>query len=59
MATAMEVTGGDEVAESVKFMRNMDKFFDCLNVSNCATGKKQKKAFKLPYKSASDFRLKV
>ena len=36
-----------------------DKFFDCLNVNNFTTGYQKRKDFKLPYRSAHDFRLKV
>ena len=36
-----------------------DKFFDCFNVSSFNAGMRSRKAFKSPYRSASDFRLKV
>ena len=36
-----------------------NKFFDCLNVGNCTSGKHTRNAFKDPYRSATDFRLKV
>ena len=36
-----------------------DKFFDCLNVSNYVNGKHERKVFQDPYRSGSDFRLKV
>jgi len=37
----------------------MDKFFDCLNVTNLVTGYHSLKSFKDPYTSKDDFRLKV
>ena len=47
------------MAETIKFVDNFDKFFDCLNLSNLSTGKEQRKSFKQPYYCANDFRLKV
>ena len=55
----MKLTGGDEVRETVKFVEMFDKFFDCLNVNNFSVGYQKRKEFKLPYRSAHDFRLKV
>ena len=52
----MKLTGGDEVTETVRFIEMFDKFFDCLNVNNFTTGHHKRKVFKLPYKSATDFR---
>lgn len=51
--------GGDEVTETVQFVKNFDKFFDCVNVTNLSAGKEQRKPFKQPYYSGTDFRLKV
>ena len=59
VAHALEFSGGDEVSETVKFVHMMDKFFDCLNVNNFLSGKKQRKCFQDPYRSADDFRFKV
>ena len=50
---------GEEAAETVKFVSMMDKFFDCLNVHNCTSGKTKRKPFQAPYRSSGDFRLKV
>ena len=47
------------MTETVKFIRMVDKFFDCLNVNNFLSGKKKRKVFQDPYRSANDFRLKV
>ena len=43
----------------MKFVANFDKFFDSLNVSSLSAGKLKRNAFKSPYRSATDFRLKV
>ena len=50
---------GDEVRETAKFADIFDKFFDSLNVSHLKLGQLKRCAFKAPYRSASDFRLKV
>lgn len=55
----MKLTGGDKVTETVRFVEMFDKFFDCLNVNNFTTGRQKRKVFKVPYRSAHDFRLKV
>jgi len=59
VASSLEENYGEEVQETVKFIRMMDKFFDCLNVSNAVTGFHSLKSFKDPYTSQNDFRLKV
>eukprot|EP00731_Ephydatia_muelleri_P010470 Em0005g1056a len=58
VSKAVELIGGVEAAETAKFLIMFDKFFDCLNVSNCSEGHQQRKAFREPYRSADDFRLK-
>ena len=55
---ALKKAYGDEVRETVKFIEMMDKFFDCLNVTNLVTGKHKRKSFQDPYTSKDDFRLK-
>ena len=59
MAKALELTGGDEVEETVKFITMFDRFFDCFNVRSFSAGRRQRKPFKQPYRSGTDFRLKV
>ena len=59
VAHALEQTRGDEVSETIKFIRYMDKFFDCLNVTNLESGYHHKKRFQEPYFSSKDIRLKV
>jgi len=59
VASALESNYGEEVQETVKFIRMMDKFFDCFNVTNNTTGYHSLKSFKDPYCKPDDFRLKV
>ena len=56
---ALIQTGDAEVMETVKFVFAMDRFFDCMNVSNFTSGKHKRKVFQQPYRSAKDFRLTV
>lgn len=58
VAHALEQTR-EEVLETIKFIRYMDKFFDCLNVTNLEVGYHKRKRFQDPYISSKDFRLKV
>ena len=53
------MTGGPEVVGTAKFVDMMDKFFDSMNVTNFEAGRKQRKPFQEPYRSGTDFRLKV
>ena len=59
VATALQVVGGEEAAETATFVEFFDKFFDCLNVGDFDSGKKKRNSFKDPYRSSKDFRLKV
>ena len=59
VSKARELTGGEEVSETVKFVKMMDCFFDCLNVNNFHNGMQKRKVFQDPYRSGSDFRVKV
>ena len=52
-------TGGRAVQDTAKFVSMVNKFFDCLNVNNYDSGRKERKVFKQPYRSGTDFRLKV
>lgn len=58
VANALDHSGKDEVSETAKFVRFMDKFFDCFNVTNLKTGIHQNKRFRDPYVK-NDFRLTV
>ena len=53
------MTGGAEVKETAKFVGMMDKFFDSVNVTSLGAGKHRRKPFQDPYRSSSDFCLKV
>ena len=53
------MTGGERAQETAKFVRMFDKFFDTLNVNSYNAGRLKRKVFKQPYRSATDFRLRV
>ena len=48
-----------ELEKTIEFVLMFDKFFDCLNVSSLDAGKHTRNAFKSPYHSSADFRIKV
>jgi len=50
---------GTEMEATAKFVKIVDRFFDCLNVGNYTDGKFSRNPFKQPYRGANDFRLKV
>ena len=56
---ALVATGGEAAQGTACFVLMMDRFFDCINVSSFNQGKRKRKPFQNPYRSASDFRLKV
>ena len=41
------------------FIEKMDKFFDCLNVTNNNECIRKLKRFKMPYRISKDFRIQV
>ena len=53
------MAGRTETEATTTFVELVDKFFDCLNVGNFTDGKRTRNPFKQPYRSASDFRLRV
>ena len=59
ISKALYPVGGNEGEEKAKFSSLMAKFFDCMNVGNFTKGKLNQKPFQGPYRSATDFRLKV
>ena len=59
VSKALEHSGGDEASETAKFVRMMDRFFDCLNITNLTNGMHEQKSFQDPYTNANDFYLKV
>jgi len=59
VATALRLTGREEVEETARFVMMIDRFFDCLNVTDFDGGRRTRNPFKAPYRSGSDFRLRV
>jgi hypothetical protein len=59
VSKALLMQDEDKYAGSAEFVLMMDRFFDCLNVKGFNSGLKKRKPFQDPYRSASDFRLKV
>ena len=59
VSRCLNVIVGPVASETSKFALTFDKFFDALNVCNFDSGKHERKPFKDPYRSGSDFRLKV
>lgn len=55
----LSMMGDESLVETIRFVDKFDKFFDCLNVNSLNDGRKERKPFKQPYRSATDFRLKV
>ncbi|KAL5515328.1 hypothetical protein EMCRGX_G000480 [Ephydatia muelleri] len=49
VAKAIQATEGAEAEETVKFIEYFDKFFDCLNVDNYTSGRRQRKEFREPH----------
>lgn len=50
---------GVKAKATAEFISNIDKFFDCLNVSNYTKGKHKRKPNQSPYWSQNDERLSV
>ena len=59
MHKALVATGGEYAQGTAHFVKMMDHFFDCLNVNSFTAGKCKRKPFQNPYRSGSDFRLRV
>ena len=59
MSQALQCTGGEEAAETSRFVGLVDKFFDSVNVNSLSQGKLKRKVFQNPYRSSEDFRMKV
>ena len=59
VAEYLERTFKEDARETVLFIKNMDKLFDCFNVSSYGQGKAKRKVFQSPYRKETDFRLKV
>jgi len=59
VSNALFFTRRCEVFETAHFIEKVDKFFDCLNVSNFTQGKHTRKPYQEPYRDSNDFRIKV
>lgn len=59
VAEALNMMKDPELEKTIMFCKIFDKFFDCLNVSSLDLGTRSRNAFKAPYHSGRDFRIKV
>lgn len=59
MAEGLSMYGGPESTETQRFVRNFDKFFDCLNVRSPDEHQRRRKPNLKPYTSPADERLIV
>lgn len=59
VSKALLFSSKSEAFETAYFIDKVDKFFDCLNVSNFTQGKHGRKPYQEPYCNAADERLKV
>ncbi len=59
MANGLAYFGDPDTKETELFLRNFDKFFDCLNVRSMSEYGQKKKDDLKPYLSPDDERLKV
>ena len=59
VADALVFLDDDKTKETRLFIRLIDQFFDCLNVTNKLEGVLKRKEFRLPYTSPRDQRFKV
>ena len=50
---------GPNAKEIAHFAEMFDKFLDCLNCSSLSAGKRSRNPFKSPYRSGTDWKLKV
>ena len=59
VSKAIEITGGPDTTETLKFILMFDRFFDLLNVSNFTNATCRRKPFQQPYINSEDVRLNV
>ena len=59
IASALRILRPDETRETRLFIRVINQFFDCLNVTCPKMGVLQRKDYCLPYTSPNDHRLKI
>lgn len=58
VANALEMLYGDNISETVNFLRVMNRFFDCMNVRNLFEGRNKRNPDLNPYRSTDDDRLR-
>jgi len=59
MADTLAIQGYEHTKATEEFIRLVDQFFDCLNVSQTFQGQKARKPALYPYKHADDWRFEV
>lgn len=59
VADALTYFNDDETTETRKFIRFIDEFFDCLNVTSKMEGILKRKTSRLPYTQPQDSRFRV
>ena len=59
VSKGLHLVVGAKARETAHFADMFDKFFDCLNCSRLSAGKLSRNPFKSPYRSGSDWKLKV
>ncbi len=59
MANALAYFGDPDTKETELFLRNLDRFFDCLNVRSMSESGQKRKDDLRPYVSVDDERLMV
>ena len=59
MADVLQTQGHEHTKATQEFVRIVDQFFDCLNVTQTFIGQKSRKPAFYPYKSPTDWRFEV
>ena len=59
MADGLAFLKNDDTTETERFIRMIDRFFDCLNVRSLNKGGRKLKPALQPYRNCDDERLKV
>ena len=59
VANALRLTVGQKAEETARFAHVFDKCFDCLNCSTLSAGKRSRNHCKSPFRSGTDWKLKV
>ena len=59
VSKALILAVGPKATQISRFAEMFNKFFDCLNVSSLSAGKFSRNPFRSPYRSGTDWKLKV